>query len=391
MKRVYLDHNATTPLRPEAREALLDALDAVRGNPSSVHAAGRAARQLLDDARQRVARALGVEEDEVVFTSGATESNELSLWGALVGGAGPGLVTTTIEHSSVLGPAGEIERSGRPVERVAVDRLGLVDAGDVVRAAERCGAGLVSVMAANNEVGTLAPLEAIGRGLAGLESRPLLHTDAVQALGRVPLELGAWGVHLASFSAHKLGGPVGVGVLVRRRGVALAPRWAGAAQESGLRPGTENVVGIVAAARAIELAVLERAAFATSLRELGTTLWTELASAVPRARLLGPAVDDPRRLPGTLNVLLPDVEGKVLVTRLDLQGLEASAGSACASGSLEPSHVLRAMGLDDDDARAGLRLSLGRTTSWADVRQAVDILRTTVAAGAAKRGARTGL
>lgn len=392
--RVYLDHNATTPLRPEVRAIWLEALDQDCGNPSSVHRSGRLARARLDDARERAAAALGIAEDELLFTSGGTESNNLALRGVLAAaGAEAGLVTSAIEHSSVLGPAGHLAGRGHPVRYVGVDREGRVAAEEVLAAAGP-GTALVSIQAANNEVGTLGPLQAIGAGLARLPEgrrRPLLHSDAVQALGRIPLKLREWGVDLASFSAHKFGGPVGVGLLYRRRGVTLQACFAGGEQEHGLRPGTENVAAIVAAVRAVELAVAEQATFAGRLKELERSLFTALAQAVPGVRLLGPPLGGADRLPGTLNVLLPGVDGRVLVTRLDLAGLEASAGSACASGSLEPSHVLRAMGLDDESARAGLRLSLGRTTTLEDLRQAVDILRTTQTSIDAKRAAGAGL
>ncbi len=399
MKRVYLDHNATTPLREEARQVLVDALDRLRGNPSSLHRGGREARQLVDEARARMAGALEVGEDEIVITSGGTEANNLALFGALAEGlrrAGSeraGLVTTSVEHASVLAPAGRLSEQGVQVALAEVDPVGRVDPSRVLELAAQPGTRLVSVMHANNEVGALGPLAEIGAGLrAGAAARrPLLHTDAVQALGRLPIELRGWGIDLATFSAHKVGGPVGVGVLYVRRGVALEPRILGGDQEAGLRPGTENAAAALAAARAMELAVNERAHLAQHLRDLGQALWRELASALPEARLLGPPIDDPHRLPGTLNVRLPGIDGKVLVTRLDLEGLEASAGSACASGSIEPSHVLRAMGLSDEEARAGLRLSLGRTSTWEDVRQAVDILRTTAGGARAKLGARTGL
>jgi len=390
--RVYLDHNATTPLRPRVRAALLETLERLRGNPSSTHAAGREARHLLDEARERAAAALGVEEDEVVFTSGGTEANNLALDGALSAPAGGGtaaggLVTTAIEHASVLGPARRLAASGRPLEIAPVDPQGRVDPGDVLARADRCGARLVSVMAANNEVGTLGPVAELGAALATRDPsrRPLLHTDAVQALGRVPLDLAGWGVDLASLSAHKLGGPVGIGLLVRRRAVRLEPLLVGGEQEGGLRPGTEDVAGVVAACLAVELAAAEQASYAARLGELEGQLWSSLSSRLQGVRLLGPPLGSPQRLPGTLNVLLPHIEGSVLVTRLDLEGLEASAGSACASGSLEPSHVLRAMGLDERDARAGLRLSLGRSSTWEDVRQAVDILVKTGSGPGAKR------
>jgi cysteine desulfurase len=262
---------------------------------------------------------------------------------------------------------------------VPVDAEGLVDPAAVARAAAKGPCGLVSIQLAGNEVGQVMPLERIRGALAELPGPPTrLHTDAVQALGRIPIDLARAGFDLASFSVHKVGGPVGVGILYRRRGTPVEPLCYGGEQEGGLRPGTESVAAIAAACRAIELAVEEREAFAARADELARRLWQGIAASVYGARLLGPPLDatPSRRLPGTLNTLLPGVEGKVLVTRLDLAGLEVSAGSACASGSLEPSHVLLAMGLEREHARAALRLSVGRTTTWTDVRQAVDILRT---------------
>ncbi len=376
MKRVYLDHNATTPMRREVRELFDATLDRLGGNPSSLHAPGRSARLELDRARERTAAALRVHEDEIVFTSGGTEANNLALFGALEArGAKSSLVTSAVEHSSVRETAFALERRGHPLAIVGVDREGLVDAGEVVRAAATSGAALVSIMGANNEVGACMPIESIA---TARDRSWLLHSDLVQALGRRELPLGPNGVDLASFSCHKLGGPVGVGVLFRRRGVTLEPLMQGGGHEGGLRPGTENVAGIVAAALSIELAVRERTGHAARLAELAGALWSELHAALPNIALVGPKLDSTARLPGTLSVLAPHVDGKVLVTRLDLAGLELSAGSACASGSLEPSHVLRAMNYSDDEARAALRLSLGRSTTLEDVHSAVDILRRTL-------------
>jgi cysteine desulfurase len=387
---VYLDHNATSPLRPEVRAAWLEALDELHGNPSSLHASGRAARHRLDQARERTAAALGVAEDEVVFTSGGTEANNLALFGVLrAGPAGGGLVTSAVEHSSVLGAARELAREGHALTIAPADASGTVDLDEVLRAASASGCRLVSLMMANNEVGTVQPIDELVRRLARLPARPRLHTDAVQALGRLPVDLA--GVDLASFSAHKLGGPLGVGVLVRRAGVELKPLFHGGEQEHGLRPGTENVPAIVAAALAFELAVAEQPRCAERLRGLAAELWREVERNTKSARLLGLPIDHPRRLPGTLDLLVPEREGKVLVVRLDLEGLECSAGSACASGSLEPSHVLLAMGLDERDARAGLRLSFGSASVGKDVREAVEILRRTLGSADAKRAESTGL
>ncbi len=385
--RIYLDNNATTRLRPEARQALLESLDALGGNPSSLHAAGRAARQMLDEARERTAAALQVHEDEVVFTSGGTESNNLALLGAVrAAGATAGMATTAIEHSSVLGPARQLERQGRAVWIAGVDRLARpdLDALSVALADPRCA--LVSMMAANNEVGVCLPLDELARARERASHRVLLHVDAVQALGRVELGLRARSIDLASLSAHKVGGPVGVGVLFRRKGVALEPLMFGGEQENGLRPGTENVAASVAASVAIECAVREQREFAARASKLARDLWGELEQHLPHLELIGPPLDDASRLPGTLNVLARGEDGKVLVMRLDLEGLECSAGSACASGSIEPSHVLRAMGLGDDDARAGVRLSIGRATTWRELQQSVDILGRTLGRANANSG-----
>ncbi len=372
--RVHLDHNATTPIRPEVLALLVDRMERLRGNPSSVHASGREARAWLDEARERTAAALGCHEDEVVFTSGGTESIQVALAGALEAAPpGRGLVTTVVEHSAVLSAADRLARLGRHVRHLGVDRAGRLDLGELDAAAAT--AALVSVQAANNEIGTLQPLHRIREQLAGLgPGRPLLHTDAVQALGRIPVRLGGGQVDLASFSAHKVGGPLGVGVLFRRKGIPLAPLWGTGSQEGGVRPGTENVPAIAAAALAVELAVAEQADFARRTRALCAALWRELPSRIPGIDLVGPPLEATDRLPNTLNVLLPGVDGRMLVARLDLEGLEASAGSACASGSLEPSHVLLALGHAPERARAALRLSFGRTSGENDVHNAVEIL-----------------
>jgi cysteine desulfurase len=253
-----------------------------------------------------------------------------------------------------------------------------VDPEEVAAAVRGTAAGLVSIMAANNEVGTVQPLAAIGACLRSqTRERPAFHTDAVQALGRIPILLEEACVDLASFSAHKLGGPLGVGILVRRRGLALAPMIHGGGQETGLRAGSENVPAISAASVALELAVREQVDFASRARELSIQLWQEIANTLPDVELLGPPIESADRLPNTLDILLGGIDGRMLVARLDLEGLEASAGSACASGSLEPSHVLLAMGHRPEQARAGLRLSLGRETDRADIHIAVEILRRT--------------
>ena len=375
MKRVYLDHNATTPLRDEARALWLEVQDEVGGNASSLHASGRRARARIDEARERVAGALGVSEEEVIFTSGGTESNNLALFGAAAAlGPGSAVVTTAVEHSAVLEPVRQLHGKGHPGDVVGVDERGHVN-GSRFDAALGDGPALVSVQAANNETGVVTPLAEWIPRLRERAAPLVVHTDAVQALGRLDLAPGVARADLASFSAHKVGGPVGVGVLVRRRGTPLEPRSFGGGQEHDQRPGTEDVAGIAAGALAIELAVNERETNAARLGALRDELWNDLTQVLPRLRRVAPQEDESARLPNTLCFLVPEADGKVLVTRLDLEGLEVSAGSACASGSLEPSHVLLALGHDERESRAALRLSLGRNTSRSECKRAVDILK----------------
>jgi cysteine desulfurase len=375
LKPLYLDHNATTPLRPEARDAWLDAVDRLQGNPSSVHAAGREARAMVDEARERLAGALEVLEDEILFTSGGTESDNLAILGGMASlSPGARLITTSVEHPAVLEAVRPLEAAGTVVERVGVQASGHVDLEQLV---ETCRPGdMLATMAANNEIGTITDLKALSGRLEHTfgSQRPLFFTDAVQALGRIPVRLKDWGVNLAAFSAHKVGGPPGVGLLYRKQGTPLEPRQWGGGHEGGLRAGTENVPGIVSASIAIELAVKEQEAYAEHTRELLIHLWQQLVEKIPEVRCNGPQVQDPLRLPNTLNLQLPQTEGLVLITRLDLLGLQASAGSACASGSLEPSHVLKALGMSDQQARAGLRISLALTTTKSVINSAVEIL-----------------
>lgn len=376
MRPVYLDHNATSPLRPQVRAHLVELLDSDLGNPSSLHESGRRARHVIDTARERVAAALGVHETEIVFTAGGTESIQLALLGAAnAAGRARGLVASRIEHSAVLGALEVAASLGHATELVPVDAHGFVAPADVAAAATRCAAGVVSIQAANNEIGTVQPSAAIAAAVRAVAPRPLVHCDAVQALGRVPVELAAWGIDLASFSAHKLGGPCGVGWLWVRRGVALAPPMRGGGQEHGLRPGTEPAALWSAAALALELTLREQSDAAARWSAQCARMRAELAAALPELALHGPPLGDARRLPNTLSFGLAGVDGKILVTKLDLAGLRASAGSACASGSAAPSHVLLALGLDEDRARGALRVSLGWNTSDEDCKHAVEILR----------------
>jgi cysteine desulfurase len=332
-------------------------------NPSSAHREGARARAALEEARAAVAALIGATPAEIVFTSGATEANNL----ALRGGAGGGrIVTAAVEHASVLEAA---RASGAAVTVVGVDAGGRVAPEDVVAACDGRPA-LVSVGLANGEVGAVAPVAAFAAALAG--SGAVVHTDAAQAAGRLPMDVRVLGVDLLSLSSHKLGGPAGVGALWVRSGTALEAQLRGGPQERGRRAGTENVAalaGFGAAARVAAASLVETAAHLDALTE---RLWQGLAARVPGVVRNGP-VSAPR-LPNTLNVTVPGCTGESLLVLLDLAGVAASLGSACAAGAPEPSHVLLAMGRDRDAARNGLRLSLGPETTTADVERVLELL-----------------
>ncbi|HUE30545.1 MAG TPA: cysteine desulfurase family protein [Verrucomicrobiae bacterium] len=365
--RIYLDHNATAPLRPEVREAMLPFLGPP-ANPSSAHREGARARSALETARSQVAALVGAAPAEIVFTSGATEANNLALRGTA---AGRGIVTTAIEHASVLETARAV---GAPLAVAPVDREGRVHAGQLV---ERCdGANrLVSVGLANGEVGSVAPVAAIAAGLRG--RAVLVHSDAAQAAGRLPLDVGALGVDLLSLSAHKLGGPAGIGALWVRRGVELAAQATGGGQERGRRAGTENVAAIVGFGVAADLARAELTVNAAAAAALVERLWTGVQAHVPGVVRNGPA--DGPRLPNTLNVSFPGCAGEALLVLLDLAGVAVSLGSACAAGAAEPSHVLLAMGRDRAAARSGVRFSVGPSTTASDIDRVLELLPALVA------------
>ncbi len=374
--RIQLDANAGAPLRAEARTAFLAVLDAGAANPSSAHREGARARGVLEEARGTIASALGAQPAEIVFTSGATEANNLALLGAMrAGPAGGGIVVTAVEHASVLEPARALAADGVAVRVVSVDGAGRVDVAAVAAACEDARPALASVGLANGEIGTVAPVSEIA---AHVHARGgLVHTDAAQAVGRIPVDVERLGVDLMSVSSHKLGGPAGVGALWVRGGTPLRAIVTGGPQERGRRAGTEPVAAIAAFAAALAAAVRDLDATAAYMTQLRDRLWNGLSARVPDAALYGPATGP--RLPNTLNVGFPGCAGESLLVLLDLAGVAASLGSACAAGSPEPSHVLRAMGLDDEAARGGLRLSLGPATTVAEIDAVVDLLPRLVA------------
>jgi len=367
---IYLDYAATTPLRAEARAAMAPFLETVYGNPSSIHAVGQAARRALDEARDRVAGAIGARGEEILFTSGGTEADNLALTGVFLAAypARDHLITAATEHHAVLDTCEFLRGLGAHVTLLPVDGDGRVDPA-AVAAAITTRTCMVSIMAANNEIGTLAPLPEIAR--VTREAGVPLHTDAVQWAGALPLDVEALGVDMLTLSAHKFYGPKGAGALYLRRGTRLTPLLHGGGQERGRRAGTENVAGIAGMARALELAVAEIPTEAPRLTGLRDRLLAALRAALPDVILNGHPSD---RLPNNLNVAFPGVDNELLVLNLDLEGVAASAGSACTAGSLEPSHVIAALGASPERLRGSIRLSLGRETTEAEIDAVVERL-----------------
>lgn len=368
---VYLDHAATTPVMDEVVAAMLPYQQQFFGNPSSVYAAGREAKKGLEEARERVAEAIGAQPAEIIFTAGGTEADNLGLKGAIAK-TDPRrrhAVTTSIEHHAVLHSAEWLERQGCRVTFVPVDNNGVVDL-EALKAALTPETAVVSVMLANNEVGTIQPLREVV-DIVREHSRAVVHTDAVQALGKIPVDVEALGVDMAAFSAHKLGGPKGVGALYVRRKTSIAPQLHGGGQERGLRSGTPNVAGIVGFGVAAQISAAEAEQQGGQLAAIRDRLQSAVVQAIPEATVNGGGA---RRVPGTLSVCIPGVEGESLLLMLDSKGVAASSGSACASGSLEPSHVLMAMGVAPEMAHGSLRLSLGRGSVDLDVESVVEIL-----------------
>lgn len=362
---IYLDFNATTPLRPEALAAVEGALREAFGNPSSPHAAGVTARYAVEKSRRTLARAIGAgtTPSEVVFTSGGTEANALALLGAELCAPGP-IVTTAAEHKAVLEAMTQLaEASGRTLRVVPVDAQGRV-APESLREALTPDVALASIMLANNEVGTLNPLPELAAVVRAAAPRAVLHCDAVQALGKVPVDVCALGADLVSFCAHKLGGPKGIGALWVRPGVPLRGVLRGGPQEAGRRAGTENTPAIVGFARAAEVAVAGMAAEAPRQEALRERLWHVLRAGGAPCRRLSPREGC---LPNTLAVAFAGESARGLLDELDAAGICASTGSACTAAGTEPSHVLRALGLDPTEARGVLRFSLGWTTTEAQV------------------------
>jgi cysteine desulfurase len=373
VNRVYLDHNATTPVDPRVLDAMLPFLRDEYGNPSSLHWFGQRTRAAVEDARAQVAALVGASPAEIVFTAGGSESDNMALRGAL-GRAKPprvGIVCSAVEHHAVLNTAKAMREEGRPGGIARVDAGGTVDVEDLGRKVDGTTA-LVSVMLANNETGVLQPVAEAAR--LARERGALVHCDAVQAAGKVPIDVRGLDVDLLTLSAHKLYGPKGVGCLYVRRGTPMVPLVRGGGQERNRRAGTENVAGVVGFGAAAALARERLAAEAARVGTLRDRLEERLL-AIPGARRNG----DGPRLPNTLNVSFEGCDAEQLLVALDLEGIAVSTGAACAAGGVEPSHVLRAMGLSPERVQSSLRLSLGRSTAEGDVDHAAHVIAAVVA------------
>lgn len=387
-RRIYVDYGATTPTDPRVVEAMVPYFNQKFGNAGSIHAFGQEAREAVDRAREIVASTIGASPQEIVFTSGATEADNFAVLGAAWANESRGrhLITSRIEHHAVLEPCRFLEGRGFEVTYLPVDRAGRVDPDDVRRAI-RPDTILISVMSANNEIGTLEPVAEIGR--IARERGILMHTDATQSVGIVPVHVDALSVDLLSLSAHKRYGPKGVGALYVRKGSKLARIQSGGSQERNRRAGTENVPGIVGFGTALALALEVMDEEASHLRRLRDRLIDEL-TRLDGAHLNGHRTD---RLPGNVNLSFEGTDSESLLLALDFQGVAASSGSACTSGSLEPSHVLTAIGLKPEIAAGTVRLTLGRWTTSQDVDDLLtifpEVLRSLrpVLAGRARRAA----
>jgi cysteine desulfurase len=383
MRRVYLDNNATTPVLPEVLEAMRPYFSEHFGNASSIHHHGQETRAAVDRARESVAALLGCRGSEVVFTSGGTEADNLAIFGLANFGLGPGehVITSTIEHHAVLNACKHLakyrdeyrDETGCEVTYIPVDGRGLVDPADVKRAI-RPSTKLITVMFANNETGVVQPVAEIGKIAA--EADIYFHTDAVQAAGKIPIDVNKIGCDLLTISGHKIHGPQGVGALYVRKGTQLEPMLYGGSHERSRRAGTENVPGIVGLGKAAELAI---AGF-----ERGDDLKMAAARDHLERELLeieatGLNGEGATRVPNTTNIYFDSIDGEALVIALDLKGLAVSTGAACSSGAIEPSHVLVAMGLRPDRAKASIRFSLGKQNTAEDVDFAIDLIPETVA------------
>lgn len=369
-RSVYLDHSATTPVRPEVLAAMLPYFGDKFGNPSSIHSWGRQARTAVDSAREQVASIIGATASEIVFTSGGTESDNLAIRGVAksMQTKGKHLITSQIEHHAVINTFESLAKDGYEVTYLPCDKYGLIDPDDV-RKSIRKDTILISIIHGHNEVGTIEPIEEIGK--IAKEHGILFHSDAVQSLGKIPVKVDAMGVDLLTISSHKIYGPKGVGALYVRKGTRIRPQVTGGIHEKGLRAGTENVPGIVGFGAACALAEEEMPEESKRLQALRDKLINGILSNIPDTVLNG---HPEKRLPHNVNVSVKYVEGEAMLLNMDLLGIGASSGSACTSGSLEPSHVLLAMGIPHELAHGSLRMTLGKSNTGEDIEYVLEAL-----------------
>jgi cysteine desulfurase len=369
---IYLDHNATTPLDPEVRAVMIEAVPF--GNPSSMHQVGQEARRWVDRARVEVAKLLGSATEDIIFTSGGTEANNLAIIGVTRSaiGAEGAVVTSAIEHHSVLAPCEHLQRQGRKVLFLPVDLNGCLSL-PALAASQGSRAALYSIMLANNDTGVIQPISEVVK--VARASGAWVHTDAVQAVGKIPLDVKTMDVDLLSLSSHKIYGPKGIGALYVRRGVPLAPLIYGGKQERSLRPGSENLLGIIGFGKACALAAVRLAADRTRLSSLRDLFETWVQARIPGVQVNGAG----ERVPTTSNLRFPGIDAEAILVNLDLLGISVSLGSACSSASKDPSHVILAMGQTEAEARSSVRFSFGRETTEVDIRRTVDCLAGVVA------------
>lgn len=359
---LYFDHSATTPLHPQVAELIHDINTSYFGNPSSIHRYGQKSRALIEKARRQVASLIGFLAGEIIFTSGGTEANNLILWNQL-GADRPHVITTAIEHPAVSATMARLHKSGVPITTIKVEKQGIVDA-DAVISAIRPDTGLVTVILASNEIGTIQPLAEIATRLRNTNIR--LHCDAVQVPGKIPLDVGQLGVDFLTISGHKFYGPKGVGALYRKQGIPLRPLIYGGGQEQNLRSGTENVSGIAGMGLAAELARRQLPETTWHLQELADVFCQAICEHLPSVRFNG---DPANGLPGLVSLILPQITSDIAVVSLDLAGMAISNGSACSSGTVEPSPVLREIGLSEAENRRTIRASFGVDNTAEEVEQ----------------------
>ncbi|MBZ4652818.1 MAG: cysteine desulfurase [Peptococcaceae bacterium] len=370
MRRVYLDHSATTPVRPEVAQIVLEYMTNKFGNPSSVHVYGREAKQGLEKAREQVAKLINAKPEEIIFTSGGTEADNLAITGIAQTYANKGkhIITSAVEHHAVLDTCKNLEKQGYTVTVLPVDEYGIIKLEDLKKAITK-ETILITIMHANNEVGSIQPVAEIGK--IAKEHGIIFHTDAVQSLGKIPVDVDKMNIDLLSGSGHKIYAPKGIGFLYIRRGVGLKPITFGGGQERRRRPGTENLPGIVGLGLAAELAALEMETEMPRIAKLRDRLIAGIMKRIPHVRLNGHPEE---RVPNNVNVSFEFVEGESLLLSLDMKGIAASSGSACTSGSLDPSHVLMAMGICHEIAHGSVRMTLGKANTEEDIDYVLEVL-----------------